>query len=65
MVMVPVPLINVHTPVPTVAVLPAKVAVLGHTVWLGPALATVGAAVIVTDTVPADEVHPLTVTVSE
>lgn len=41
-VIVPVPLTNVQAPVPTVAVLPAKVAVVAQTVWLGPALAVVG-----------------------
>ena len=49
-VIVPEPLINVHVPVPTVAVFPAKFVEVAHIVWLLPALETVGIAtpVIVT-----------------
>ena len=36
------PLITVHAPVPTVAVLPARVAVVAHTPWSVPAAAVVG-----------------------
>ena len=41
-VIVPPPLNRVQIPAPTVAVLPAKVAVFTHIVWAGPATATVG-----------------------
>ena len=43
-VIVPVPLTNDHNPLPTVAVFPASVAFVPQTVWLGPAVATVGTA---------------------
>ena len=47
-VMVPDPLTSVQVPVPTSAVFPANVAeVVPHTVWLGPATATVGGATLV------------------
>ena len=46
-VMVPVPLISVHVPLPTVGALPPSVAVVAHTVWLVPASATVGTASLV------------------
>ena len=39
-VIVPVPETSVHDPVPTVAVLPARLAVVAHTVWSAPAAAT-------------------------
>lgn len=47
-VIVPVPLTNVQVPVPTVGVLPAKVVLLAviQSVWSGPAVATVGSALI-------------------
>ena len=41
-VIVPAPLINVQVPVPTVAVLLARVAVVAQTVWSDPAFAIVG-----------------------
>ena len=41
-VIVPAPLINVQVPVPTVAALPANVAVVAQTVWSDAALAVVG-----------------------
>ena len=41
-VIVPLPLTNVHVPVPTVGVFPAKVALAEHKVWLVPALDVVG-----------------------
>jgi hypothetical protein len=41
------PAVTVHAPVPTVAVLPASVAVVAQTVWSGPAFAVVGAGVTV------------------
>ena len=37
-----VPAVTVHTPVPTVGVFAAKVAVAEHIVWSGPAADTVG-----------------------
>ena len=40
----PVPLITDHVPVPVVAVLPARVALVAHTSWSGPAFAVVGVA---------------------
>jgi len=40
-VTVPAPETRVHEPVPTVGVLPARVAVVAHTVWSAPAAATV------------------------
>jgi hypothetical protein len=46
-VTIPVPAVTVHAPVPTAAVLPARVAVVAQTVWSGPALATVGAVELV------------------
>jgi len=46
-VMVPAPEINVHKPVPTAGGLPARVAVVAHIVWSGPAAAGVGNAAIV------------------
>ena len=46
-VMVPVPEINVHKPVPTTGILPARVAVVEQMVWSGPANAVVGKALIV------------------
>ena len=54
-VIVPVPLINVQAPVPTVAVLPANVAVVAQTVWSDAALAVVGflLKVIITSSVEA------------
>ena len=42
LVIVPVPLISVHVPVPIKAALPAIVAVVEHIFWSGPATATVG-----------------------
>ena len=51
---VPVPLSNVHVPVPTVAVFPANVAEVLHNVWFGPAFATVGVATPVMVTVLVD-----------
>ena len=49
-VIVPLPLTNVHTPVPTDGVFPANVALVEHRVWFVPAFDAVGAAtpVIVT-----------------
>jgi hypothetical protein len=46
----PDPAITVHAPVPTVGILPAKAAVVAHTLWSGPAFDVVGDAsrVIVT-----------------
>ena len=41
-VIVPVPLTNVQVPVPTVAALPASVAVVAQRVWSDPAVAVVG-----------------------
>ena len=46
-VIVPAPLINVHVPVPTTAVLPANVAVVEQMDWSAPALAVVGVADLV------------------
>ena len=43
-----VPLINVHTPVPTVGVFPKRVPLVPQTVWLALALASVGAGLTVT-----------------
>ena len=42
LVIVPDPLTKLHVPVPTVGVLPARVAVEPHTDWSGPALDVVG-----------------------
>jgi len=56
-VIVPEPLTSVHVPVPTVAVLPANVAVVPHTDWSVPAAATVGVEVIVIETWSEDEGH--------
>lgn len=55
---VPVPEINVHMPVPTEGVLPASVAVELQIDWLGPALAVVGgrSRVIVTSSYTAGHV---------
>jgi len=50
-----VPAITVHDPVPTVGVLPARVAVVEQTVWSGPALAVVGDAALVIVIVSLDE----------
>ena len=46
----PIPLMILHKPVPIVATFPAKVAVVPHIFWFGPAAAIVGTAtpVIVT-----------------
>ena len=51
----PAPLMMLHAPVPTVAVLAAKVAPLAQSVWSGPAFAVVGFArsVITTSSVLA------------
>ena len=46
-VIVPLPETSVHDPVPTVAVLPARVAVVAHIVWSAPALAAVGLSLLV------------------
>ena len=43
-VIVPDPLTTVHIPVPIVAAVPTRVAVVPHIVWSGPATATVGTA---------------------
>ena len=55
MVIDPGPLITVQAPVPTVAALPASVAVVAQTVWSDAALAVVGflLKVIVTSSVEA------------
>ena len=53
----PAPLIKVHTPVPTVAVLPASVAVVAQTVWSGPALAIAGGGLTVIVTLEVEGVH--------
>jgi hypothetical protein len=50
-VIVPVPLTNVHNPVPTVGVLPANVAVVAQTLCGGPAIEVVGPPVFVSVTV--------------
>ena len=54
-VIVPAPLINVHRPVPTRGVFPAMVAVVPHTVWLGPANDVVGPPVFVMVTCDVEE----------
>ena len=54
-VIVPVPLINVQVPVPTVAALPASVAVVAQRVWSEPALAVVGFLLKVIVTSSVDE----------
>ena len=46
-VIVPVPLINVQSPVPIIGVFAAMVAFVPQTVWLGPAAAVVGPPVLV------------------
>jgi hypothetical protein len=56
-VIVPDPLISVHTPVPTVGVFPASVAFGAQNVWSGPAFAGVGGAGPVITTVSVEGVH--------
>ena len=46
-VIVPAPAISVHVPVPTAGAFPAKVAVVAHTFWSGPAADVVGLALTV------------------
>ena len=53
-VIVAPPAITVQAPVPTVAVFPAKVAVVPQTVWLEPAADVVGPPVFVIVTVDED-----------
>ena len=57
-VIVPAPETSVHEPVPTVGVLPARVAVAAHTVWSGPALAALGVAITVIVPVAFTEPQP-------
>ena len=60
-VMVPEPEINVHKPVPAKGVFPARVAVVAHTVWSGPAAAVVGGGRTLTLTFIASPTQPLAV----
>ncbi len=60
-VMFPAPEINVHKPVPTKGVFPARVAVVAHRVWSGPALAIVGCGRTLTLTSIARPTQPLAV----
>lgn len=53
----PEPLTNVHAPVPVVGVFPARVAVVAHTTWSGPAADVVGGATRVTVTSSKLAVH--------
>ena len=66
-VMVAVPLINVHNPVPTPGAFPAKVVKVAAQIkfWSGPALAVVGEAVIVITRELAALVPQLLVAVTE
>ena len=54
-VMFPAPEINVHKPVPTNGTLPARVALVAHIAWSGPAAAGVGGAETVIVTVSEEE----------
>ena len=56
-VIVPVPVINVHAPVPIIGEFPAKVAVVEQTVWSGPALDVVGTASLLIITSSVDIAH--------
>jgi hypothetical protein len=56
-VIVPAPLMSVHTPVPIVGVFPANVAVVPHTFWVLPAAAVVGGVTPVIVTWLVDEAH--------
>jgi hypothetical protein len=56
-VIVPLPDIKVHSPVPTIGAFPAKVAVDVQTVWVDPALETVGKGSRTTVTLTVDDGH--------
>jgi hypothetical protein len=56
-VMVPVPLVSVHAPVPAVGVFPASVAVVPQTLCAGPAFDVVGVETPVIVTVEVEGVH--------
>lgn len=53
-VTVAVPVITVHVPVPIAGVFPARVAVVEHNVWSGPAFEVVGGAFLAMTTVSLD-----------
>jgi hypothetical protein len=54
-VIIPVPLSNVHVPAPVVGAFPASVAVVPQMVWFGPALEVVGEGVTVIVTLEEEE----------
>jgi len=60
---VPEPLTSVHVPIPTVGVLPAIIAFVAHTLWFGPAFATVGKPFIVIVTSSKEAVQGALLTV--